>query len=123
MKKAILFILIFVVSTFAQTPRGSISGTVIDAQTKEPLIGVNVLVLDTQYGASTDIEGRYTIENVPVGAYRLRFDYIGYESILKTDVIVRSARAEVVNAELKQSLIEGEEIGRASCRERVYCEV
>ena len=110
MKKAILFILIFVVSTFAQTPRGSISGTVIDAQTKEPLIGVNVLVLDTQYGASTDIEGRYTIENVPVGAYRLRFDYIGYESILKTDVIVRSARAEVVNAELKQSLIEGEEV-------------
>lgn len=97
-------------SGLAQSQRGEIAGTVIDSQTKEPLVGVNVVVLETQFGASTDIEGRYFIKNVPVGAYRLRFDYIGYESALKTDVIVRTARAEVVNAELKQSLIEGEEV-------------
>lgn len=94
----------------AQSPVGEITGTVIDARTKEPLIGVNVLVLDTAYGASTDNEGRYVVRNVPVGPYRLRFDYIGYESALETDVILRSARSTVVNAQLKQSLIEGEEV-------------
>ncbi len=105
-----IFIICLIPTLFAQTPTGEITGTVIDAQTKEPLIGVNVLVLDTNYGASTDVEGRYIIKNVPVGAYRLRFDYIGYESMLKTDAIVRSARAEVVNTELKQSVLEGEEV-------------
>ncbi len=97
-------------TSVSQSARGNITGTVTDQQTKEPLIGVNVLVMDTQLGASTDIEGRYVINNVPVGSYRLRFDYIGYESVIKTDVIVRTARAENVNAELEQSLIEGEEV-------------
>ena len=109
-KNIVLFLFLLTFNAVAQSPTSEITGTVIDAQTKEPLIGVNVLVLDTQYGASTDLDGRYVIENVPVGAYRLRFDYIGYESLLKTDVIVRSARAEVVNAELQQSVIEGEEV-------------
>ncbi|MBN1561910.1 TonB-dependent receptor, partial [candidate division KSB1 bacterium] len=110
MKNVFFFVTMLTGLVLAQSPRGSISGTVVDTQTKEPLIGVNVLVLDTQYGASTDLEGRYFIENVPVGAYRLRFDYIGYESLLKTDIIVRTARAEVVDAQLKQSMLEGEEI-------------
>ncbi|RME29698.1 MAG: TonB-dependent receptor, partial [Candidatus Zixiibacteriota bacterium] len=97
------------VHSFAQTT-GEIRGQVIDQQTKEPLIGVNVIVEETTYGASTDLEGNYVIPNVPVGSYRLRFDYIGYEKRLKTDVIVKSAMPALVNAELKQSTIEGEEI-------------
>lgn len=111
MKKLILTLfLIFIGGQGVFGATGSITGTVIDIQTKEPLIGVNVILLDTQIGASTDIEGRYIINNVPVGAYRIRFDYIGYESMLKTDVIVKTARSEIMNAELKQSLIEGEEV-------------
>jgi len=56
---------------------GSISGTVIDERTQKPLIGTNIIVLDTNFGASTDINGNYFISNIPVGTYRLRFDFIG----------------------------------------------
>ena len=97
------------VAVQAQTT-GTITGTVIDSRTKEPLIGVNVIVIDTNMGASTDSEGRYIIQRVPVGAYRLRFDYIGYEPLLKTDVIVKSSRSETVNASLMQTMLEGEEV-------------
>jgi hypothetical protein len=99
-------------SLFAQSLSlsGEIRGHVYDMRSKEPLIGVNIIVVDSPYGASTDADGKFIINNVPIGAYRLRFDYIGYEKIFKTDVIVKSAVPAVVNMELKQSSIEGEEV-------------
>lgn len=110
-KILILFISLIFFSDFllAQTT-GKITGKVIDAKTKEPLIGANVLVLDTQRGGSTDLNGIFTIDKVPVGTYRLRFDYIGYESIIKTDIVVISANPTMVNAELSESVIAGQEV-------------
>jgi hypothetical protein len=112
MKIIVHFILLILaaISLYAQTPTGSISGTVIDARTKEPLIAVNVLVLDTSFGAATDTEGRFNISRLPVGSYRLRFNYIGYISGLKTDIVVKSAQPAVVNIELEQSVLEGKNV-------------
>jgi hypothetical protein len=81
---------------------GDIKGQVINARTKEPLIGVNVLLSGTDRGAATDFEGNFAIKNIPVGTYRLRFDYIGFETFMKTDVVVISARHAMVNVELKE---------------------
>ena len=36
---------------------GSISGTVLDERTQKPLIGTNVIILDTNFGSSTDFDG------------------------------------------------------------------
>jgi len=60
---------------------GSISGVVTDAQTDEPVVGVTVMVMGTNLGSSTDVEGRYTIINVPVGTYTLRFSSVGYATV------------------------------------------
>lgn len=90
---------------FAQST-GTIKGKVIDGRTKEPLIGTNVLILGTERGASTNINGEFVIMNVPVGTYRLRFSYIGYETLLKTDVVVISANPVSVNVELVESIVE-----------------
>ena len=107
MKTKIYIILLFMVtSVFAQT--GNISGTVIDERTQKPLIGTNVIILDTNFGASTDADGNYFITDIPVGTYRMRFDFIGYEPVLKTDIVVISANPATVNAELAESVLEGE---------------
>jgi len=97
-----------IISTIYSQVTGNISGTVIDERTQKPLIGTNVIVLDTNFGASTDIDGNYFISNIPVGTYRLRFDFIGYEPQLKTDVVVISANPVTVNTELSESVLEGE---------------
>lgn len=89
---------------------GVIQGKVVDAKTQEPLIGVNVIVVDTDLGASTDIDGRYRITGVPVGTVRLRFSYIGYEQLFRTDVIVRTNKPALENAELQPKAVEGEEV-------------
>ncbi len=67
---------------------GKIAGKVIDAKTKEPLLGVNVIIDGTKSGASTDIDGNYNILNVAPGIYTLRASAIGFRSVTVTQVKV-----------------------------------
>ncbi len=77
---------LFVSVTLAQT--GKITGYVTDAKTGEPLIGVNVIVNElSKTGASTNDEGRFRM-TAPVGSYSIKASLLGYQSIVKTDVIV-----------------------------------
>ena len=90
--------------------RGIITGTVIDANTKEPLAGVNVVVAETPFGASTGADGTYLIENLETGTYMLEFYYVGYVTSKKTDIIVSPVKPAVVNAELTEEIFESEQI-------------
>ncbi len=75
----VLFGLLLITSiNFAQTGVGKISGKIIDAATKEPLVGANIVILNTDWGAASNVEGEYFILNVPPGTYDLRFSYVGY---------------------------------------------
>lgn len=58
----------------------SINGTVIDAETGEPLIGVNIILKGTASGGVTDNEGRYSLE-VPNRETILVFSYVGYQTV------------------------------------------
>ena len=48
---------------------GKLSGTVVDSETGEPVIGANVIVQGTYLGAAADFEGYYYINNIPPGKY------------------------------------------------------
>jgi outer membrane receptor for ferrienterochelin and colicin len=74
---AALFLLLSA-ALFAQTGVGKMSGRVIDAATGEALIGANVILLNTNLGAATDIEGNYFILNITPGTYDVKFSYVGY---------------------------------------------
>ncbi len=63
---------------FAQD--GRIVGTVVDAETGETLIGVNVIIEGTIQGTATDIDGNYTIRRVAAGTYNLVVTYLSYAS-------------------------------------------
>ena len=56
---------------------GKISTLVVDSSTKEALIGANVLVKNTDFGGSTDIDGTANINILP-GNYTIVVTYIGY---------------------------------------------
>lgn len=57
-----------------------ITGRVIDEESGQPLAGANVLVEGTGYGAVTDENGLYRIEDLFVGEYTLQASYLGYET-------------------------------------------
>ncbi len=90
---------------FAQDARrtGTITGAAVNAVTREPLVGTNVVILDTTLGAATNSEGRFTIENIPVGTYVLRASMIGFSSAVRTDIVVSTARPAEVQFSLSET--------------------
>lgn len=89
---------------------GSLKGIVIDSDTKSPLIGANVILVGHSIGAATNTEGDYSISNIPVGNYTVQFRFVGFETVTKTDVIIRSDRTTYINTELSMSAISSDEV-------------
>src|SRR5690554_2536741 len=58
-----LFFILSSISLYSQNI--TVSGTVTDNVFKEPLIGVTIVIEGTSDGTVTDIDGNYTIDNVP----------------------------------------------------------
>ena len=79
---------------------GKISGKVVDAQTKELPIGVNIVIVGTTLGASSDLNGEYYIINIPPGTYQLRASAVGYAPQTVTNVTVDADRTTQINFSL-----------------------
>ena len=118
--------LVLVVSVWAGTT-GKISGNIVDKDTDEPLIGVNVQVFDDSGnllgGAATDFDGNYFILNIRPGIYKVKASYVGYNSVTQTSVVVSSDRTAKVDFKLEQSVIKSEEIVITSKRKQVELDV
>jgi hypothetical protein len=102
----ILFFLFAGISLQAQTYTQTIRGKVIDADSKSEIIGANVVLLysDSLNGSVTDIEGRFRLENVPVGRRAIKVTSIGYEEAVLTNVILTSGKEVVLTIELQEKV-------------------
>lgn len=90
---------------FAQN---KLSGTITDATTHEPLIGVSIYFQTLQIGTSSDIDGNYVINHIPTGTQKVNFEYIGYKTITK---IINFGNAPIIqDIELHPSILEMEEV-------------
>jgi len=101
-KIQLLFILIIVnLSVFGQDLTQTVRGTAIDKDSKMPIIGANIIVVDSDpiLGASTDVNGNFEIKNVPVGRVNIQITAIGYEPQFLPNIIVESAKETVLNIE------------------------
>jgi len=105
-----LILLALAASFTVQAQTGTIRGTIMDAKTKEPLIGASVLVEGTTNGAAADLDGNYVIPNVAAGTYTLVASYVAYETVSKTGVIVESSKEIVVDFLLDSDNISLEEV-------------
>jgi TonB-dependent receptor len=99
----VLFIVFIAISSFAFAAGiGKISGTVSD-KTGETLIGVTVKVVGTNFGASTDVEGRFLIAGLPSGRYTIEVSYVGYTSKRISDVEILENAVTPLNVVLEES--------------------
>lgn len=89
---------------------GKIRGEVVDQQTGEPLIGANVLVKGTQSGATTNLDGKFVIPNVPAGTYDVEARYIGYAPMVLTGVTVYAGQSITLSFSLKTEALQGEQV-------------
>ena len=109
---SICFLVILLPFAMFAATVGKIAGTVVDKATGEPLAGVNVIIDDESLflGAATDVDGYYSILNVPVGGFAVRASYIGYKDIVVQNVRVSLDLTTELNFEMEQTALEFEEV-------------
>ncbi len=118
--KLFLILLLGASSVFAQDNlTQTIKGTVLDKEAEYPLIGVNVVLIgDEAKGSTTDIDGNFKIEGVPVGRQAIQFSYIGYETVTVPNILVNSAKEIVLNVEMEEDLEDLAEVVVTATKDR-----
>ncbi|MFM7328870.1 MAG: outer membrane beta-barrel protein [Bacteroidota bacterium] len=106
---------VLIVPVFAQT--GIISGTVIDNRSKETIIGANVFIEGTTIGASTDLDGNFTIGSLKPGRYNVVVKYVSYKDQIIPDVEVGSGKRTTLAISLVEDVAELAEVVVTAVRE------
>ncbi|MDE6117361.1 MAG: SusC/RagA family TonB-linked outer membrane protein, partial [Duncaniella sp.] len=120
MRKSLLMLLVMILTgiglTVAQTP-GSASGVVISAEDNEPIVGASVMVKGTKVGTSTDVDGKFTIKNLPSKAKTLVVSFIGMKT---REVPITAGKMEIVLESSSEQLDEVVVTGMQKMDKRLF---
>ncbi len=113
--RSLLFLILFSFTTsitFSQELSQTIKGQIIDATTTAPLPFATIIIMgsDPIQGATSDIDGHFSIKNIPIGRYDLKISFIGYETAIKPEVVVTSAKEVVLSIGLRENTTALDEI-------------
>ncbi len=75
-----LFLTFILVGVGLASAQSKVTGTVVSAEDGEPVIGASVFVQGTRTGVTTDLNGRFVLDNLPKDSKRLVVSYVGMES-------------------------------------------
>jgi hypothetical protein len=78
----VFFAFLFIQLKAQDFDSGKLSGSIIDQKSKEPIIGAVIQVLETGKGITSDENGNFIFDKLPVGTYTLKISYVGYLSII-----------------------------------------
>ena len=107
MWSSLMFMLL---ASFAMAQTGTISGTVLDDESGEPLVGANAVLKGTTTGTITDVDGTFTIENVQEGNQTVVFSFVGYSSKELTVKVVGGSTKNVGSVRLAGDAVGLDEI-------------
>lgn len=87
----------------------TIRGHVIDKESKTPLPGANIVLLNVEplTGTVTDNDGNFRLTKVPVGRQSIQVSYVGYKPAVFQSIIVNSVKEVVLEVELEENVIMG----------------
>ena len=110
--KNIVIIIILFSGYYGFNQSGVIKGMVIDKQSEQPLEGATIVLLrtETATGVITDINGRFTMTNVPLGRQSIQISFIGYESVSLPNIEVTAGKDVFVTVSLLESFNRLDEI-------------
>jgi len=110
MKKLIITFIFSLILTFSWAQNGKVKGKVSDANNNEPIPFANVIVEGSQIGSTTDLDGNFTITGLDPGYINLRVSYVGYESIITSDILINNNSVPYIEIAMQPSANELEEV-------------
>ena len=92
MRSTGIAVLLFLIAAISEesVSEGKIRGRIIDKESKEALVGANVIVSGSSFGAVADSRGEFTIVSLPAGEYSLKASYVGYAPMTIENVRVNN---------------------------------
>lgn len=105
MKNIVLFLFVFSTLILAQE-NGKLSGRITDANNKEPLYGVNIIIKGTSLGAAAELNGSYFILNIPPGSYTVSASLVGYQTVTQEKVIILNGKTTKLDFALSESSVQ-----------------
>ncbi len=108
------------VFSYAQPLTQTLRGRVLDNESEMPLPGATVAVtdVDPMLGATTDMDGYYVLENVPIGRHTVKVTFIGYKEVVFNNVLLGSGKEVVLNVKLTESLVQMDEVVVKAVKEK-----
>lgn len=110
MKKILSILLLAAVGLWAaaepMAPKATLSGVVTDASDNSPLVGVTIYIPELSEGTVTDIDGKYTLADLPRREMTLQVSYVGHQTIIHTIDLRRESRADFAMKESNATLDE-----------------
>lgn len=102
MKLAILLGVYWTVvcSSYAQSITQTVRGTIVEEATLQPLAGATVYLKGANLGSSTDKQGNFVIQHVPIGRYTLETSFVGYETFQIPGLLVQSGKETILEITL-----------------------
>lgn len=90
----------------AQNLKQIIKGTVLEKVTQTPLSGAAVVLKGVEPNVMTtsDVDGHFRLDQVPVGRYEVEIRYLGFKTITIPEVLVSSAKEVFLNVEMQESI-------------------
>jgi hypothetical protein len=102
--------LLFLGALQAYGQTGVISGTITDALSNDPIPFANVLVLGTDFGTTTDIDGVYELTGLEPGLYDVRASYVGYNDQTEFEIQVSNNKPAIIDFQLEEFTQDLEEV-------------
>lgn len=95
--------------SIAQNITQTIRGRVQDKISGTPLIGASVIIQDTSLvlGVTTDVNGNFKIEKVPVGKINIKITYIGFKDYTLSNITLISGKELVLEISMEEKVITG----------------
>lgn len=106
MKRIVLLLAIMVSYIMAEPPmqQGNVKGSIYDAESQEALAGVNVLILNTNIGIASDVNGEFVFHNIKTGKTILSVSMIGYKP-QKIEVEVKADELTEIEVSMEKTLL------------------
>ncbi len=109
-KTTLIIMLLILTSVSLFSKNGTLSGTVIDGDYGDPMIGATVQLVGTKQGAMTKVDGTYLIKNVKPGTYTVSYSYIGYAKKLVKDVVIKEDEKTTLDITLSSESVMSEDV-------------
>lgn len=99
----------------------TIRGTVLDKDSRMPLIGATIAIYKDSSlisGSAADVNGVYRIEDVPIGRYTVVASFLGYTEIVRPGIIVNTGKEVIIPLEMEESAVKMKEVQITASRNK-----